>query len=97
MFLLIATYGLRTSEVVAITLDDPSAGSSAICKSISARPLRVGTSLTNEVMCALVKHLKPGLHRPRHYRQIFLKSARAPIGALKPIAVTDAFGSWSSE
>ena len=93
MLLLIATYGLRTSEVVAITLDDLRWRQRhlQIHQRKTSSPLEL--PLTNEVMCALVKHLKRTPPSPP-YRKIFLR-ARAPIGALKPIAVTDAFGSWA--
>ena len=93
MLLLIATYGLRTSEVVAITLDDLRWRQRhlQIHQRKTSSPLEL--PLTNEVMCALVKHLKRTPPSPP-YRKIFLRT-RAPIGALKPIAVTDAFGSWA--
>src|SRR5256884_287354 len=93
MFLLIATYGLRTSEVVAITLDDLRWRQRhlQIHQRKTSSPLDL--PLTNEVMCALVKHLKRTPPSPP-YRKIFLRT-RAPIGALKPVAVTDAFGSWA--
>ncbi len=91
IFLLIATYGLRTSEVVAITLDDLRwrQGSLRIhqCKISSLLEL----PLTNEVTSALVMHLKR-TPPPPPYRRIFLRT-RAPIGALKPTAVTEAFDS----
>src|SRR5437879_11806617 len=44
-------------------------------------------------MCARARHLKRPAPSPP-YRKIFLRT-RAPIGALKPVAVTDAFGSWA--
>jgi integrase/recombinase XerD len=91
MFLLIATYGLRRSEVVALTLDD-------LCW--RQRRLRIHqhkTSsllelpLTNEVSAAIVKHLKRTPPSPPH-RRIFLR-IRAPIGSLTPQGITDAFQS----
>src|SRR5438309_2029148 len=93
MFLLIATYGLRASEVVALTLDDLRWRQRhlQIHQRKTSSPLDL--PLTNEVMCALVKHLKRTPPSPP-YRKIFLRT-RAPIGALKPVAVTDAFGSWA--
>jgi site-specific recombinase XerD len=89
MFLLIATYGLRTREVVAITLDD-------ICwrqdrlrihQSKTLSPLEL--PLTNEVSSAIVRHLKR-TPPPSPYRRIFLRM-RAPIGVLKRTAVGEAF------
>ena len=84
MFLLIATYGLRASEVVAITLDDIRwrQGSLRIHQRKTSSPLEL--PLTNEVLSALVKHLKR-TPPPAPYRRVFLRM-RAPIGVLKPTA-----------
>jgi len=93
MFLLIATYGLRTSEVAALRLDD---------LEWRARRIRVGRPksrgplilpLTDEVGAALVdylRHARPDLP----YREVFLR-VRAPAGRLKPTAVTEAFQAWT--
>jgi site-specific recombinase XerC len=58
MFLLIATYGLRASEVVELTLDDVAwrNGVLRIHQRKTASPLEL--PLTNEVATALTKHLK---------------------------------------
>ena len=89
MFLLIATYGLRASEVVAITLDDIQwrQGILRIHQRKTSSPLEL--PLTNEVLSALVKHLKR-TPPAAPYRRIFLRM-RAPMGVLKPTAVTEAF------
>jgi integrase/recombinase XerD len=89
MFLLIATYGLRASEVVAISLEDIRwrQGILRIHQRKTSSPLEL--PLTNEVMAALVKHLKR-TPPPAQYRRVFLRM-RAPIGVLKPTAVTEAF------
>jgi integrase/recombinase XerD len=89
MFLLIATYGLRASEVVAISLDDIRwrQGSLRIHQRKTSSPLEL--PLTNEVSAALVKHLKKTPPTAPH-RRVFLRM-RAPIGVLKPTAVTEAF------
>jgi integrase/recombinase XerD len=89
MFLLIATYGLRASEVVELTLDDVAwrKGVLHIHQSKTGSPLEL--PLTNEVATALTKHLKRSTP-PAPYRRIFLRK-RAPIGVLKPTAVTEAF------
>ena len=89
MFLLIATYGLRASEVVAITLDDIRwrQGSLRIHQRKTQSPLEL--PLTNEVSAALVKHLRRTPPTAPH-RRIFLRM-RAPIGILKPTAITEAF------
>ena len=93
MFLLIATYGLRTSEVVAITLDDLRWRQRRlrIHQRKTASPLEL--PLTNEVTCALVRPLKR-TPPPPPYRGIFMRM-RAPIGTLKPEAVTEAFDCWA--
>jgi integrase/recombinase XerD len=92
MFLLIATYGLRASEVAAITLDDLRwrQGRLRIHQRKTSSPLEL--PLTNEVSTALVKHLRR-TPPPKAYRRIFLRM-RAPIDALKPTAITEAFRSW---
>ena len=89
MFLLIATYGLRSSEVVAITLDDIHwrQGILRIHQRKTSSPLEL--PLTNEVLSALVKHLKR-TPPAAPYRRVFLRM-RAPMGVLKPTAVTEAF------
>jgi len=91
MFLLIATYGLRASEVVALTLEDIRwrQGSLRIHQRKTASPLEL--PLTNEVSSAVVKHLKR-TPPSSPYRRIFLRM-RAPLGVLKPTAVTEAFQS----
>ena len=81
MILLIATYGLRVSEVVAMTLDDIRwrQGCLRIHQRKISSPLEL--PLTNEVSTALVKHLKR-TPPPAPYRRVFLRM-RAPIGVLK--------------
>ncbi len=89
MFLLIATYGLRASEVVAIRLEDIRwrQGIRRIHPRKTSSPLEL--PLTNEVLAGLVKPRKRSLP-PAPYRRVFLRM-RAPIGVLKPTAVTEAF------
>jgi integrase/recombinase XerD len=89
MFLLIATYGLRASEVVSLTLDDIRwrQGILRIHQRKTCSPLEL--PLTNEVMAVMVKHLKR-TPPPAPFRRVFLRM-RAPIGLLKPTAVTEAF------
>lgn len=89
MFLLIATYGLRASEVVSITLEDIHwrQGSLRIHQRKTSSPLEL--PLTNEVSAALVKHLR--CNPPTSpFRNVFLRM-RAPLGLLKPTAITEAF------
>ncbi len=91
MFLLMATYGLRSSEVAAITLDDIRwrQGRLRIHQSKTSSSLEL--PLTNEVSCALVKHLKR-TPPPAPYRNIFLRM-RAPLRVMKPTAIGEAFRS----
>jgi site-specific recombinase XerD len=89
MFLLMATYGLRASEVVALTLDDIRwrQGRLRIHPRKNSSPLEL--PLTNEVSSAIVKHLKR-TPPPPPYRKIFLR-VHAPIGALKAANLTKCF------
>src|SRR5260370_7855305 len=89
MFLLIATYGLRASEVVALSLDDIRwrQGVLRIHQRKTSSPLEL--PLTNEVLAAMVKHLKR-TPPPAPYRSSFLRLL-APIGVLKPTPETEAF------
>jgi len=89
MFLLIATYGLRASEVVAISLEDVRWRQRIlrIHQRKTSSPLEL--PLTNEVLSALVKHLKR-TPPSAPYRRVFLRM-RAPMGVLKPTALTEAF------
>ena len=89
MILLIATYGLRVSEVVAMTLDDIRwrQGCLRIRQRKISSPLEL--PLTNEVSTALVKHLKR-TPPPAPYRRIFLRM-RAPIGVLKRTVIRGVF------
>jgi integrase len=89
MILLIATYGLRVSEVAAMTLDDIRwrQGCLRIHQRKISSPLEL--PLTNEVSTALVKHLKR-TPPPAPYRRIFLRM-RAPIGVLKRTVIRGVF------
>jgi integrase/recombinase XerD len=89
MLLLMATYGLRSGEVVALTVDDIHWRQNClrIHQSKTLSPLEL--PLTNEVSTALVRHLKR-TPPPPPYRRIFLRM-RAPLGVLKRTAVADAF------
>jgi site-specific recombinase XerD len=89
MFLLIATYGLRASEVVALDLEDIRwrHGSLRIQQRKTSSPLEL--PLTNEVSTAIVKHLRR-TPPTAPFRKVFLRM-RAPVGLLKPTAVTEAF------
>ncbi|MFH1571322.1 MAG: site-specific integrase [Gemmatimonadota bacterium] len=92
MLLLVATYGLRSCEVVALTLDDVEwrAGH------LHVRRSKGGSfnvlPLTSEVGDALLDYLRHG--RPAEPdRKIFLR-VRAPVGPLKRTALADVFQAW---
>ena len=89
MFLLIATYGLRASEVVAIGLEDIRWRQRIlrIYQRKTSSPLQL--PLTNQVLWALMEHLKR-TPPPAPYRRVFLRTY-APIGPLKATAITEAF------
>lgn len=92
MLFLIATYGLRACEVVALTLD-------AIDwrgRRLHVPPRKTGTPLvlplTDAVGTVLLRYLRRG--RPSSpQRQLFLRQ-RAPAGVLKPTAVCEVFQKW---
>jgi site-specific recombinase XerD len=93
MFALLATYGLRTSEVAALELGDLEwrAGNLRVPRPKTKTPLLL--PLTEEVGAALidyVRHARP--ESPR--REVFLR-VRAPAGPLRPTAVTEAFQGWT--
>src|SRR5262249_49855828 len=77
------------SEIVAISLEDIRWRHRIlrIHQRKTSSPLEL--PLTNEVLSALVKHLKR-TPPPAPYRRVFLRM-RAPLGVLKPTAVTEAF------
>ncbi len=92
MLLLVATYGLRTCEVVSLGLDDIAwrEGRLQVARSKVRAPLML--PLTKEVGAAILAYLQDGRPALAH-REIFLR-ARAPAGTLKPTAVTEAFQGW---
>lgn len=92
MLFLIATYGLRACEVVALTLD-------AIDwrgRRLHVPPRKTGTPLvlplTDAVGTVLLRYLRRGRPSSPH-RQLFLRQ-RAPAGVLKPTAVCEVFQKW---
>jgi integrase/recombinase XerD len=91
IFLLIATYGLRSSEVVGITLDDIRWRHASLRIQQPKTSSALDLPLTNEVASAIVKHLRR-TPPPSPCRRIFLRMC-APIGVLNPTAVADAFRS----
>jgi site-specific recombinase XerD len=89
MFLAIATYGLRSSEIVAISLEDIHWRQRILLihQRKTSSPLEL--PLTNEVMSALVKHLKR-TPPPAPHRKVFLRM-HAPARPLTPTAVAETF------
>ncbi len=93
MFLLIATYGLRTCEVAALRLDDIAWQASRICVPRPKTKCSLDLPLTDEVGAAVLDYLQRG--RPNlFWREVFLR-VRTPEGPLKATAVTEAFQGWS--
>lgn len=93
MFLLVTTYGLRTSEVASLRLDgiDWRAGRLCVPRMKTGTPIVL--PLTREVGAAIVAYLQRD--RPKlSEREVFLR-IRAPAGRLKPTAVTEAFQAWT--
>jgi len=92
IFLLIATYGLRASEIVSLSIDDIDWRSQKIRVPRSKVGRLIVLPLTEEVGAALVDYLQHGRPDLPH-REVFLR-ARSPDGILKPTAVTEAFQHW---
>lgn len=93
IFLLIGTYGLRTSEIAALCLDDLEWRGGRIHVPRSKTDGRLALPLTDEVgaaVLAYLRHARPSSQR----REVFLR-VRAPAGPLAPTAVTEAFQRWA--
>jgi site-specific recombinase XerD len=93
MFLLVATYGLRASEIVALSLDDLEWRDRRIRVPRSKVGRLLFLPMTEEVGAALLDYLQHGRPELPH-RQLFLR-VRPPAGTLKPTAVTEAFQGWT--
>ncbi|RLD04544.1 MAG: integrase [Chloroflexi bacterium] len=94
MLLLIATYGLRRSEVATLDLDDIAWRAQQIRVSRS----KVGTPLllplTDHVATSLMDYLRHGRPDTPH-RRLFLR-VRIPLGPIEATAVTDVFETWAA-
>jgi integrase/recombinase XerD len=94
MLFLIATYGLRVSEVAALTLDDLHWREGWVrvprCKTRSVLHL----PLTDHVGAALVHYLREARPADVPYRALFLRS-RTPRRALGRTAVSMVFDRWA--
>jgi site-specific recombinase XerD len=93
IFLLIATYGLRSSEVAALRLGDIEwrAGRLRVPRPKTKTPLLL--PLTDEIGAALIDYIRNARPDLPH-REVFLR-VLAPEGPLKPTAVTEAFQGWT--
>ena len=89
MFLLLATYGLRASEVAALQLDSIRWRSGQIRPSRPKARQPLVLPLTDEVGAALLDYLRLGRPRSQH-RAVFL-SSRQPVLPLQASAVGAAF------
>jgi site-specific recombinase XerD len=93
MFLLITTYGLRTSEVAALRLDHIEWRAGHLCVPRPKTKTPIVLPLTKEVGAAIADYLRRD--RPAlPLREVFLR-VRSPAGKLKPTAVTEAFQAWT--
>lgn len=93
IFMLIATYGLRTSEVRALELD----AISWRAREIRVPRPKIGSPLllplTDEVATALYQYLRWGRTSTSH-RHLFLR-VEAPVGPLGHCAIGHAFRNWA--
>ena len=94
MLLLIATYGLRVSEVASLTLDDVEWRSQVIRVPRPKVGALLAVPLTDEVATALVAYLRDRSAETTE-RRLFLR-VRAPRGPIKSTAVCDAFDVWAA-
>ena len=93
MFLLVTTYGLRTSEVAALRLEYIEWRAERLRVPRPKIKTPIVLPLTREVGAAVLdylRHARPDLP----CREVFLR-VRAPAGRLAPTAVTEAFQTWS--
>jgi site-specific recombinase XerD len=92
MLLLITTYGLRTSEVAHLRLEDIYWRAKQLRIPRSKTSSRLVVPLTPEVGVCLLEYLRHARPKTSH-REVFLR-VRAPVGPLRPTAVTEAFQNW---
>lgn len=92
MLLLVATYGLRSCEVVSLEFGDILWQDNQLHVTRSKVRSSLVLPLTTEVGAAILAYLRDG--RPSFvHRKIFLR-VRAPEGPLKPTALTEVFQGW---
>lgn len=95
IFVLIATYGLRASEVVGLTLDDLEWRA----RRFRVRQRKTGTvlwlPLTDEAGTAVLAYLRRGRPTPtKPYRQVFLRR-RKPVRPLTRTVLNHAVSEWA--
>lgn len=92
MFFLIAAYGLRSCDLIALTLDDIHWESGELWVNQRKTGVPLVLPLTDEVGSVLIHYLRHA--RPRlPFRQLFLRM-HAPNGPLGRTSVADAFQTW---
>jgi site-specific recombinase XerD len=89
MLLLIATYGLRSSEIVALTLDDFGWRRGELHVPRRKVDGALTLPLTDDAGDAVLNYVRHG--RPRLPTRVVFLRARPPAGVLKPTAVTEVF------
>lgn len=92
MFYLMALYGLRASDVVALTLDNIQWRAGKICISQRKTGIALELPLTDAAGTALYAYLKKVVPPPS--RHLFFRF-KAPIGALTTSAVSTRFRIWA--
>lgn len=94
IFLLIATYGLRTSEVAGLRLDDVEWRASRLRVRRPKTQTPLVLPLTDAVGAALLDYLRHARPSRPSFRELFLR-VRAPGGPLARTGVTEAFQGWT--
>ena len=92
MLLIMATYGLRASEVTALNLDHITWRAMQFHVSRPKTQTAIVLPLTLEVGAALLDYLRHG-RPPSTHREVFLR-VRKPCGPLVPSSVGMAFDGW---
>jgi integrase/recombinase XerD len=93
MFVLVATYGLRTCEVAALRLDDIEWRARRLRVSRPKTETPAILPLRDEVGAALLDYLRHG-RQALPQREVFLRY-RSPAGPITAKTVTNAFKDWS--
>jgi integrase/recombinase XerD len=93
ILLLIATYGLRSSEIVNLKLEDIEWRDNRLKVYQRKTATSLILPLTDAVGESIINYIRRG--RPSvTYREIFVRH-RTPTGILKPTAITEVFQAWA--